>query len=108
MVRLEPPLAGGRAGERAPLLEIALIDGTRITQDTGPVLGTTANPMSRDQLTAKCRDLMSPVLGEMTSERLIDRVLALEHMSDLRELRPLLQRRFHEGSPKLSEYPMRK
>ena len=28
------------------------------------VLGTAANPMTRDQLVAKCRDLMAPVLGD--------------------------------------------
>ncbi len=81
-VRLEP---GGRgAGARSPLLQITLTDGTRLTQDNvgAGVLGTTANPMSREQLVAKCRDLMAPVLGATQTTRLIDRVLALEKTAE--------------------------
>jgi 2-methylcitrate dehydratase PrpD len=104
-VRLEP---GGRgAGARSPLLQITLTDGTRLTQDNvgAGVLGTAANPMSRDQLVAKCRDLMAPVLGATQTTRLIDRVLALDKSANVRELRPLLQRSNRGGLPKLSEYP---
>ena len=83
------------------------------TTNPGPVwatvfanrLGTTANPMSRDQLVAKCRDLMAPVIGAPQTTRLIDRVLAVEKASNIRELRPLLQRANKGGTPKLSEYP---
>ena len=41
-VRLEAPAGDGRggAGARLPLLEITLADGTRVSQDAGPVLGT--------------------------------------------------------------------
>ena len=78
-----------------------------MTQDTvgAGVLGTAANPMTRDQVVAKCRDLMAPVLGATTTTRLIDRVLALEKTGNIRELRPLLQVTSRGGSPKLSEYP---
>ena len=72
------------------------------------VLGTAANPMSRDQLVAKCRDLISPVLGASQTGRLIDRVLAIDQLKDVRELRPLLQRTYRPGPPKLSEYPFAK
>jgi 2-methylcitrate dehydratase PrpD len=104
-VRLEP---GGRGtGERLPLIQIKLADGTRLTQDNvgAGVLGTAANPMSREQLVAKCDDLMAPVLGAATSRRLIDRVFALDKTRDIRELRPFLQRTSRGGPPKLSEYP---
>jgi len=110
-VRLEAPAGSGRGGRdavRPPLLEITLNDGTRLTQDTGAVLGTVENPMTREQFVAKCRDLMTPVLGESQSARLIDRVLDLERIKDIRELRPLLQRTYRPGPPKLSEYPSRK
>jgi 2-methylcitrate dehydratase PrpD len=109
-VRLEAPAAvgGGRGAGRLPLLEIALMDGTRLTQDTGPVLGTVENPMTREQFVAKCHDLMTPVLGQSQSSRLIDRVLDLEHTRNVRELRPLLQRTYRPGAPRLSEYPARK
>jgi len=107
MVRLEAPDSRGRgAGARPPLLEITLADGTRLTQDTGPVLGTADNPMTRAQLVAKCQDLMTPVLGATQSTRLVERTLNLENVSDLRELRPLLQRTYRAGPPRLSEYPV--
>jgi 2-methylcitrate dehydratase PrpD len=107
MVRLEAP-AGGGGAVRLPLLEIALNDGTRLTQDTGPVLGTVDHPMTREQFVGKCRDLMAPVLGEQQCTRLIDRVLDLERIKDVRELRPLLQRTYRAGAPRLSEYPSRR
>ncbi len=107
-VRLEAPAgaAGGRGGARLPLLEIRLNDGTRLSQDTGAVLGTVENPMTRDQLVAKCHDLMTPVLGVSQSKRLVDRVLDLEKAKDIRELRPLLQRTYRPGPPRLSKYPV--
>ena len=110
-VRLEPgPSGRGGNAARPPLIQITLADGTRLTQDTleGGVLGTAANPMTRDQVVAKCRDLMGPVLGAATTTRLIDRVLALEKTGNIRELRPLLQVASRGGSPKLSEYPFAK
>ncbi|HEX5109154.1 MAG TPA: MmgE/PrpD family protein [Vicinamibacterales bacterium] len=105
-VRLEPAPTGAGA-VRPPLVQIRLADGTRLTQDNvgAGVLGTAANPMSREQLIAKCRDLMSPVLGAAQTTRLIDRVMALEKVANIRELRPLLQAAARSGSPRLSEYP---
>ena len=85
-----------------------LADGTTLTQDTGPVLGTNENPMKREQLVAKCHELMAPVLGAAAATRLIDRTLALENTKDIRELRPLLQRTYQAGPPKLSTYPVTK
>ena len=81
-------------------------DGTRVSQDAGPVLGTVQNPMTHDQLVAKCRDLMTPVLGTSRCTRLIERVLALETVKDVRDLRPFLQRIYRAGPPRLSSYPM--
>jgi 2-methylcitrate dehydratase PrpD len=111
-VRLEPGPAAGRGSPgstvaRPPLIQITLTDGTRLTQDSvGPgVLGTAANPMTRVQLVAKCRDLMTPVLGAAPTARIIERVLALEKTRNIRELRPFLQRTSHSGPPRLSEYP---
>jgi 2-methylcitrate dehydratase PrpD len=103
-VRLEAPGGRGDAGAR-PLLEITLADGSHLSQDAGAVLGTVDNPMTRDQLVAKCHDLMTPVLGATASTRLITRVLELEKTRDLRELRPLLQRTYRAGPPRLSAYP---
>jgi 2-methylcitrate dehydratase PrpD len=108
-VRLEAPSGqGGGAGAPAPLLEITLADGVRLSQRAGAVLGTIENPMTRDQLVAKCHALMTPVLGAAPSMRLIDRVLELEKPRNVRELRPFLQRTSRAGPPRLSEYPATK
>jgi 2-methylcitrate dehydratase PrpD len=84
-VRLDP--AAGQS-----LLTVVLTDGTRVTQDVGPVLGTEGNPMTRTQVVAKTRELMMPVLGASASAKLIERLLDTENMKNIRELRPLLQR----------------
>lgn len=82
-VRLEAP-AGRNGDEHLPLLAITLSNGRKLTQDTGPVLVTIENRMTRDQLSGKCRDLMTPALGAIPCQRLIDRVLALEQVRDVR------------------------
>jgi 2-methylcitrate dehydratase PrpD len=93
-IRLDP----GTQAARPPLFQITMNDGTKIVQDgTGPVLGTAQNPMSRDQVVAKCRDLMAPVLGAKQTTRLIERTLALDSVKDIRELRPLLQLARRQG-----------
>ena len=84
-VRLDPS-----AG--LPLLTIVLADGKKVTQDVGPVLGTEGNPMTRAQVVSKARELMTPILGASNSGKLIDRLLDLENMKSVRELRPLIQR----------------
>ena len=56
------------------------------------VRGTAENPMGRDEVVAKARDLMAPTLSATTTTSLINKILALESVKDIRELRPLLQR----------------
>jgi 2-methylcitrate dehydratase PrpD len=75
-----------------PTLEIALADGTRLSENVSAVLGTQGNPMTRAQVVSKSRDLMAPVLGASTTTKLIDRILDFENSKNVRELRPLLQR----------------
>jgi hypothetical protein len=48
--------------------------------------------MTRDEIIAKARDLIAPVLGAANCSSLIEKVFHLETVSDIRELRPLLQR----------------
>ncbi len=104
-IRLDP----GAQTPRPPLFRITMDDGRVIVQDgLGPVLGTAQNPMTRDQLIAKCRDLMAPVLGMSQTMRLVEKTLALESVKDVRELRPLLQHAVRQGPPRLSEYPFAK
>ena len=78
--------------KRVAIVEVTLADGTRLSERVDAVRGTSENPMSPEEVVAKARDLMAPVLGAATSARLIDKVLALESAKDIRELRPLMQR----------------
>ena len=78
--------------KRVAIVEVTLADGTHLSDRVEAVRGTVENPMIREEVVAKARDLMAPILGAAISTKLIDRVLALESAKDIRELRPLLQR----------------
>ena len=78
--------------KRVAIVEVTLADGTKLTERNDTVRGTPENPMSEDEIVAKARDLVTPVLGAATCGRLIDAVLGLERIKDVRELRPLLQK----------------
>ncbi len=77
---------------RVAVVEIELTDGTRLSERVEAVRGTPRNPMSRTEVIEKTRDLITPVLGRETSERLIAAVYEIEGVTDIRRLRPLLQR----------------
>ncbi|PYS37961.1 MAG: MmgE/PrpD family protein [Acidobacteria bacterium] len=81
-----------RMPRREAIVEIVLANGTRLTEHVDAVRGTFDNPMPREEVVAKARDLITPVLGAPTCTKLIDAVLALENVKNIRELRPLLQR----------------
>jgi 2-methylcitrate dehydratase PrpD len=78
--------------QRQAIVEVTLVDGTHLTERVEAVRGTAKNPMDREEVVGKARDLMTPVLGEAGSAKLIEKVLAIESTKDMRELRPLLQR----------------
>ena len=75
---------------RVAIVEVTLTDGTQLSERVEHVRGTPENPMTRDEVVAKARDLMTPVLGAKGCAQLIERVLGLDNMKDVRELRPLL------------------
>jgi 2-methylcitrate dehydratase PrpD len=77
---------------RETIVEIELNDGTKLSERVSAVRGTPRNPMSRNEVIDKARDLISPVLGREPSTRLIETVFDLENMTDIRALRRLLQR----------------
>ena len=77
---------------REAIVEVTLMDGTHLTETVKAVRGTAENPMTRDEVMAKSRDLMAPVLGPDRTDQLIRTTLALESLKSVRELRPLLQR----------------
>jgi 2-methylcitrate dehydratase PrpD len=77
---------------RVAIVEVTLADGTRLTETVKAVRGTAENPMPREEVIAKVRDLMTPVLGAERCGKLIEATLHLEKIKSVRELRPLLQR----------------
>jgi 2-methylcitrate dehydratase PrpD len=78
--------------KRVAIVEVALNDGNHLTERVDAVRGTAENPMTRDEIVAKSRDLIAPVLGSATASDLIDKVLKIENVKNVRELRPLLQK----------------
>jgi 2-methylcitrate dehydratase PrpD len=77
---------------RVAVVEIELTDGTIHSERVSAVRGTPRNPMSRAEVMEKSRDLITPILGREKSERLIETVYSIEAVTDIRSLRPLLQR----------------
>jgi 2-methylcitrate dehydratase PrpD len=77
---------------RAAKVEITLMDGTQLSEEVDAVRGTAKNPMSRDEVIAKARDLVMPIQGEAKCSDLIEKILKIESVKDIRELRPSLQR----------------
>lgn len=77
---------------RAGIVEVTFNNGTTEKERVDDTKGTLENPMNREEVVAKCQDLMAEVLGEAKSKRLIESVLDLESIKDIRALRPLLQR----------------
>jgi 2-methylcitrate dehydratase PrpD len=83
-VRLLPPTEGlDRFDVR---VEIDTATGTLTAEQNGPVLGRSGNPMNRDQVETKARELLEPVLGKSRSETLIAAVRDLESVADVRDL----------------------
>jgi 2-methylcitrate dehydratase PrpD len=80
-----------RYPKREALVEVTLNDGTELSERVEAVRGTSENPMTRDEVVAKCRELTAPRLGAETSAKLVERVLNIESVGNVRELRPLLQ-----------------
>jgi 2-methylcitrate dehydratase PrpD len=80
-----------RAPRREAIVRVTLTDGTELSEHVEAVRGTAENPMPRDEVVAKSRDLIAPILGPETATRLIDAVLNIESLRNLRELRSLLQ-----------------
>lgn len=76
---------------RVAIVEVTLNDGTRLVERVDAVRGTVRNPMTRQEVVDKARDLIAPVLGGSQTTTLIDAVLAIERLPSIRDLRPLLQ-----------------
>jgi 2-methylcitrate dehydratase PrpD len=77
---------------RVAIVNVKLTDGTNLTQRVDNVRGTPENPMPTEEIVSKARDLIAPILGTAQCASIIERLLNLDQVKDIRELRPLLQR----------------
>jgi len=77
---------------RVGIVEVELTDGTRLTERVENARDTPENPMTGEEVVTKARGLITPVLGAAASAKLIDRLLYIDTVKNVRELRPLLQR----------------
>jgi 2-methylcitrate dehydratase PrpD len=75
---------------RSGRVEVKLKDGRTVSHFTRHAPGTKENPLTTEEVNAKARSLMAPVLGADPTEEVIRRVNALEAVEDVRELRPFL------------------
>ena len=73
------------------IAEIVTRDGRKLRHHTREVRGTATNPMTREDITAKSRALLVPVIGKRRAEALIGAVMTLDTLRDVRQLRRLLQ-----------------
>src|SRR5262245_58213250 len=76
---------------RQGIVELRLKDGSSMMHHTKAVRGTAQNPMTRAEVDEKAFHLMAPILGKPRARRLCDAVWALERVSSMRKLRPLLR-----------------
>ncbi len=75
---------------RSGMVAATLRDGSTVEHFTPHAYGTKENPMSTDDVNAKARGLLKPVLGERRAERVIASINDLENLADVRELLPCL------------------
>jgi 2-methylcitrate dehydratase PrpD len=80
-----------RAKTTQAVVEIVTRRGERFRYHTRAVRGSATNPMKRDEVALKSRDLLVPVLGSRRTEALIDTVWNLERIGDARDLRRLFR-----------------
>ena len=84
------PTLAQRGATRGATVEATLADGRTVEHFTKFPPGTKENPLSTERVSAKARDLITPVLGAAKAERLIETVLTLETLEDMRKLRPMI------------------
>ena len=76
---------------RETVVEVELNDGAKPSERVSAVRGTPRNPMTKEEVVEKASDLITPVLGRDASSRLIETVFGIETVTDIRNLRRLLQ-----------------
>lgn len=82
---------GRRLPRREARLTIELADGRQLHKHIEAVRGTSDNPMPREEVVTKARELIEPVLGTDKTEQLIATTLDLSQLDDVSKLGNLLR-----------------
>ncbi len=73
-----------------PVVEVVLNDGRRFSHQVLHAKGDPRNPLDDDELRAKARSLIAPVLGEARFVQIADAIDGLERVTDFRAVTELL------------------
>ena len=79
------------AAPRSARIEVRLRDGRTVTRFTRHAPGTKENPLDAAGVNAKAKSLMEPVIGARRTAAVIDRIHALDTVTNVRELVALLR-----------------
>jgi 2-methylcitrate dehydratase PrpD len=92
-IRLVPdPALAPLMPKRVAIVDVVLNDGRKLSERIEAVKGSAENPMTREEVKDKARDLIVPVLGAERFEKLSGAIFAVEAMANIVSLRPLLQK----------------
>jgi 2-methylcitrate dehydratase PrpD len=78
------------AAPRGAIVEVTMTNGRKVEHLTKFPPGTKENPLSTEAVSAKTRDLITPVVGSERADKLIEQINNLEKLDDMRLLRPQL------------------
>ena len=81
------------AAPRSARVEVRLRDGRTVSRFTRHAPGTKENPLDTAGVNAKARSLIEPVIGARRTAAVIERVHALDTVTDVRDLVALLRER---------------
>jgi len=76
---------------RQAQVTVRTVDGREHVSKVRHVRGTPHNPMDTDEIVAKARDLMEPILSKDRTEKVIASIMAVETLPDVRALTALLR-----------------
>jgi 2-methylcitrate dehydratase PrpD len=76
---------------RQGIVELRLKGGRELRHHTQAVRGTAQNPMARADVDEQAYHLMAPILGKARARKLCDAVWAVDGLSSMRKLAPLLR-----------------
>jgi 2-methylcitrate dehydratase PrpD len=78
---------------RVAVVEVLFTDGKSLSEKVSAVRGTPRNPMTREEVVAKAKDLIEPVLGGFNASRIVEAVYAIDSLKDVGYLKQFLQRK---------------